>query len=192
MLILVRNLVCLVGLIFLIPVILLFSILILIEDGFPIIFRQKRVGLKKKEFVIFKLRTMKNETPSLGTHDVQNSCILKTGNIIRKFKIDELPQLYNVIRGDLDLIGYRPGLINQITLNNERNKKNIFQNKPGITGLAQVTGFDMSNPDLLARIDRTYYKHKSLKLDFLILICTLTGLFRDSLKNVVDLSLDNV
>ena len=192
MLIIVRNLVCLVGLVFLIPVILLFSILILIEDGFPIIFKQHRVGLKKKQFVIFKLRTIKNETPSLGTHDVENGFILKTGNIIRKLKIDELPQLYNVIRGDLDLIGYRPGLMNQITLNNERYKKNIFQNKPGITGLAQVTGFDMSNPDLLAKIDKIYYEHKSLKLDFLILLCTLTGLFRDSLKNIIDLSLDNV
>ena len=100
--------------------------------------------------------------------------------------------MYNVIRGDLDLIGYRPGLMNQITLNNERYKKNIFQNKPGITGLAQVTGFDMSNPDLLAKIDKIYYEHKSLKLDFLILLCTLTGLFRDSLKNIIDLSLDNV
>ena len=190
MLIIIRNIFCLVGLFFLAPLILLASISIMLDDGYPIIFRQIRVGFNKKKFTIYKLRTMKNDAPSLGTHEVNKGLYLASSNILRKLKIDELPQLLNVIKGDLNLIGFRPGLVNQDKLNQARAKNGIFNYMPGITGLAQVTGYDMSNPEMLAKIEKYYYKNKSPILDFQILVCTFTGAFRLKLSQLVDNSLD--
>ena len=109
---------------------------------------------------------------------------------MRKLKIDELPQLLNVIKGDLNLIGFRPGLVNQDKLNHARNKNGIFNYMPGITGLAQVTGYDMSNPEALSKIEKYYYENKSLKIDFQILICTFTGVFQLKLKRLTDNCID--
>ena len=190
MVIIIRNIFCLLGLFFLAPVILLASISILFDDGYPILFKQTRVGLNKKNFTIYKLRTMKKHAPSLGTHEVNSSLYLASSNILRKLKIDELPQLLNVIKGDLNLIGFRPGLVNQDKLNHARNKSGIFNYMPGITGLAQVTGYDMSNPEALSKIEKYYYENKSLKIDFQILICTFTGAFQLKLKQLTDNCID--
>ena len=133
---------------------------------------------------------MKNDAPSLGTHEVNRGLYLASSNILRKLKIDELPQLLNVVKGDLNLIGFRPGLINQDKLNHARAKNGVFNYMPGITGLAQVTGYDMSNPEMLGKIEKYYYKNKSAKLDFQILVCTFTGAFRLKLSQLVDNSLD--
>ena len=111
--------------------------------------------------------------------------MLPSSNILRRLKIDELPQLLNVIKGDINLIGFRPGLVNQDQLNEARNRNGIFNYMPGITGLAQVTGYDMSNPEMLSKIEKYYYINKSTKLDLQILICTLTGIFRIKLKQLV-------
>ena len=113
-----------------------------------------------------------------------DSRIIPIGQKIRKYKIDELTQLFNVLIGDMSLVGPRPLLIEYL------NKYSDYENnrhlvKPGITGLAQVTGFDMSNPEKLSKIDKIYYDKKSVKLDFQILICTLSGLFRKKLMLLV-------
>ena len=133
---------------------------------------------------------MKNDAPSIGTHEVNKGLYLASSNILRKLKIDELPQLLNVVKGDLNLIGFRPGLINQDKLNHARVKNGVFNYMPGITGLAQVTGYDMSNPEMLGKIEKYYYKNKSPILDFQILVCTFTGAFRLKLSQLVDNSLD--
>jgi len=167
-----RNLICIIGLIVILPLIILIALLILIEDGFPIFFAQKRIGLGKKTFTIYKIRTMKKNTPELGTHNIDRVFQLKTGSIIRALKLDELPQLINVLKGDLNLVGPRPGLETQIELKNIRSDKDIFSVKPGITGLAQILGYDMSNPKKLAEIDKIFVKNESLSLKSIILIGT--------------------
>ena len=169
------------GLLLLIPVIVLSLLLIFIEDGFPLFFRQDRLGFDKKVFKIYKIRTMYNDTPSMGTHDVSDSNYLKTGHILRKLKIDELPQVINFIKGDINLIGPRPGLPNQKELTRCRNKNKIFKIVPGISGLAQVLGYDMSNPSLLAKIDKLYIERKSVKLDLIIFIATFYNPYRKKL-----------
>ena len=169
------------GLILLIPVIVFSLLLVLIEDGFPLFFIQDRLGFDKKVFKIYKIRTMYNNTPSMGTHDVSDSNYLKTGHILRKLKIDELPQVINFIKGDINLIGPRPGLPNQNELTRCRNKNNIFEIVPGISGLAQVLGYDMSNPSLLSKIDRLYIERKSVKLDLIIFIATFYKPYRKKL-----------
>lgn len=149
----------------------------------PIFFIQQRIGLNKKIFKLFKIRTMKNNAPELGTHEVENSYQLKIGVIIRKIKIDELPQLINVIKGDINLVGPRPGLVNQEELTLTRSKKNIYDIKPGITGLAQILGYDMSNPSRLAEIDKIYMANKSYQIDCLILLGTFLAFPRKYLSS---------
>ena len=122
----IRNIFCILGLVLLAPIILVASILIFFDDGFPIIFKQTRVGLNAKNFIIYKLRTMKNNAPSLGTHEVNSNLYLRSSNILRKLKIDELPQVLNVLKGNLNLVGFRPGLVNQKELNDARKKNDIF------------------------------------------------------------------
>ena len=112
----------------------------------PAIFIQERLGVQKKIFRLFKLRTMKKNTLQAGTHDVEQSQVLRCGKIIRKFKLDEFLQLINVLKGDINLVGPRPSLENQTELVLERDKHDIYVIKPGITGLSQVCGYDMSNP----------------------------------------------
>ena len=167
-----RNLICIIGLSVMMPVLLFVALLIFIEDGSPIFFVQKRIGLSKKTFSIFKIRTMKKNTPELGTHDVDKRFQLKTGRIIRAFKLDELPQLINVLKGELNLVGPRPGLETQLELMNARISKDIFSVKPGITGLAQIMGYDMSNPEKLAEVDRIFILNDSFLLKFIILMGT--------------------
>jgi len=178
-----RNFICLAGLVVAAPIFFLLSIFIFLEDGMPIFFIQKRIGLNKKIFKLFKIRTMKNNAPELGTHEVENSYQLKIGVIIRKIKIDELPQLINVIKGDINLVGPRPGLVNQEELTLTRSKKNIYDIKPGITGLAQILGYDMSNPSRLAEIDKIYMANKSYQIDCLILLGTFLAFPRKYLSS---------
>ncbi len=185
MLVLIRNLICLIALLVLFPIIVICGLLVIIEDGLPVIFKQARLGKDKKEFMIYKLRTMKKNVPSLGTHEIDSTLYLRVGSLLRISKLDELPQLFNVISGDLNLVGPRPGLPNQTDLKESRANKNIFLIKPGITGLGQVTGYNMSNPPLLSEVDKVYMDSKSMLLDIKILIATFTPLFRKQLKQFV-------
>ena len=137
---------------FLWPLLLLIYIVILLDIGSPL-FIQKRVGKNKKIFNLLKFRTLKIGTPSLASHKINSSYVSNTGKILRKFKLDELPQLINVLKGEMSLVGPRPNLPIQKELIRERDKYNLYLFKPGITGLSQINNIDMSNPELLAESD---------------------------------------
>tara|TARA_Y100000992_G_scaffold280758_1_gene228053 strand:+ start:3233 stop:3769 length:537 start_codon:yes stop_codon:yes gene_type:complete len=176
------------------PFLIFITLLIFIEDGFPIFFVQKRIGLSRQTFAIFKIRTMKKNTPELGTHNIDKVFQLKTGRIIRALKLDELPQLINVLKGDLNLVGPRPGLENQLELKNARIAKDIFSVKPGITGLAQILGYDMSNPEKLAEVDQIFVLNESFLLKTMILIGTFFKYPRKyiSIKYKININLKSV
>jgi O-antigen biosynthesis protein WbqP len=171
----------LIGLILISPIIFISLFLVWFEDGSPVIFVQERLGLSKNKFKILKIRTMHKSAPNLGTHEVANAYYLNIGSIIRRIKIDELPQLVNYLKGELELIGPRPGLPSQVKLKEYRDAYNIFNVKPGITGLAQVLGYDMSNPRALAMIDSLYIKNRSIQLDVKIFFATFFNSYRAAL-----------
>jgi len=164
----------LIGLILLSPVILIITIIGLFETGSPF-FVQHRVGKNKKIFSLVKFRSMKKSTADLPTHLVTASLITKTGKLLRRTKLDELPQLINVFLGSMSLVGPRPCLPSQDELINERDKRHIFSIRPGITGIAQINNVDMSEPKRLSRYDAIYLKQFSYKLYMFCIISTITG-----------------
>ena len=178
-----RNIICLAALILMLPIMVFASLLIFVEDGLPIFFRQERLGKNKKIFTIYKIRTMKNDAPQLGTHAVSKNFLLEIGKFIRKIKLDEFPQLINVVIGDINLVGPRPGLVTQEILSSERDKKNIFNIKPGVTGLAQILGYDMSDPKKLSEVDLIYMKNKSKYVDLIILLGTFFSKYRNQIAS---------
>jgi len=149
------------GILFLTPIFVIITLLIWLDTKLPF-FLQERVGLNKKPFLLIKFRTMKKNTPSVGTHLMDNSAITKTGNFLRKTKLDELPQLWNVLTGDMSIVGPRPCLFNQRKLISERKKRRVFKVRPGITGLSQISGINMKTPILLAKTDQKMIKEMSL------------------------------
>jgi len=183
-----RNIICLIGLIVILPFMVIASLLICLEDGFPVFFKQKRIGLNKQIFTIYKIRTLKRNAPQVGTHEIEDHYKLNVGRIIRTLKLDEFPQLFNVIRGDLNLIGPRPGLESQLALEVARMVQGVFETKPGITGLAQVLGYDMSTPEMLAKIDKLYVNHKSIKLNIIIFLGTFLKYPRTYLASMLNIS----
>ena len=185
-----RNIICLAVLMLILPMMVFVSLLIFFEDGLPVFFSQERFGKNKKIFTIYKIRSMKNNSPQLGTHAVSKNFLLKIGKFIRKIKLDEFPQLINVVIGDINLVGPRPGLVNQEILLSERDKNNIFNIKPGITGLAQILGYDMSNPKKLSEIDLIYMKNKSKYIDLMILFGTFFPKYRKQLASHLGVNLN--
>jgi len=159
------------------PLFILIIFVGLLDTGFPL-FIQKRVGLNLKNFTLIKFRTMKIGALSAGTHLIDPSNITSFGYFLRKFKLDELPQLLNVLMGDMSLVGPRPCLLNQKRLISERKKKGVFKVRPGITGLAQVSGIDMTNPKLLAKTDLKMIKQMSLFYYFYYIFKTVLLVFR--------------
>lgn len=141
----------------------------------PGLFAQRRVGLDGKEFTLYKFRTMASGTKQAGTHEVSAASITKIGGWLRRTKIDELPQVVNILRGELSLVGPRPCLPVQTQLIEERARRGVFAVRPGITGLAQIEDIDMSDPERLARWDRQYVMRRSLLLDLRIILATFTG-----------------
>ena len=182
----VRYVICSIGLVLISPILLIAALLVLIEDGMPIFFIQDRIGKNKAIFKIIKIRTMKTSAPDTGTHQLDEKYQLKCGKVFRKIKLDEFPQLINVIKGNINLIGPRPGLPSQVELMDARSSNNIFLIKPGITGLAQVLGYDMSNPLILATIDRKYIEKKSFMIDSFILIGTFFKFPRKLLSKLIN------
>ena len=170
--IVLRNFICLTGLILISPLLLVCCSLIFLEDGLPFFFKQQRLGLHQSVFKIYKLRTLRKSAPQVGTHELNESFKLRIGKIIRTLKLDEFPQLLNVVRGELNLVGPRPGLDSQIKLRESRQLLSIFEVKPGITGLSQILGYDMSDPEELAKIDKIYVENYSVTLDLMILLGT--------------------
>ncbi len=140
------------GLVFGCPVMLILALGGLLDTGSPM-FRQKRVGRHQKPFILIKFRTMKPETAHVPTHLAEASSVTRYGQFLRRTKLDELPQLWNVLKGDMSLVGPRPCLYDQTELIAERQRRGVFRVRPGITGLAQVSGIDMSQPARLADRD---------------------------------------
>jgi lipopolysaccharide/colanic/teichoic acid biosynthesis glycosyltransferase len=164
----------LLGLIFGFPLLVLLTLIGFFDTGSPI-FRQVRVGRNKKPFTLVKFRTMKMDTASVATHLASASSITKFGSFLRRTKLDELPQLWNVLIGDMSLVGPRPGLFNQQDLTKARDKHSIYSVRPGITGLAQVNEIDMSTPELLAKTDSQMIREMSVKNYFKYIFLTITG-----------------
>ena len=150
-----------IGLIIFFPLIFLVYLLIYSQNRSPLFF-QERLGKKMKKFLLIKFRTMSLGTEDFATHLVDSTIILPFGNILRKTKIDELPQLWNVLIGDMSLVGPRPCLLNQKELIKARQKYNIYNEKPGITGLAQISGIDMSEPFHLAETEYKMIRNLNL------------------------------
>ena len=172
-----------IGLIILSPLIFLLYLIVFLENNSPI-FLQERVGRKKKIFLLVKFRTMRKGTGNYATHLVDSSNISFLGNLLRRTKLDELPQLWNVLKGDMSIVGPRPCLINQKELIEARLKFNLYNNKPGITGLAQIKGIDMSDPNLLAETEKKMLKNFNIISYFYYILLTLIGFgFGDRIKN---------
>ncbi|MDR2220648.1 MAG: sugar transferase [Methylobacillus sp.] len=142
--------------------------------GSPL-FLQTRVGKQQKPFVLVKFRTMKPGTASVASHLVDGSSITSWGRFLRRTKLDELPQLWNVLKGEMSLVGPRPCLFNQTELIAERAQRGVFDARPGITGLAQVKGVDMSTPALLAEMDAAMLARASLFNYFRYIFLTVAG-----------------
>ena len=164
----------LLGLIFGFPVLLLLVLIGLFDTGSPI-FRQVRVGRHQKPFTLIKFRTMAVDTASVATHLASSASITRFGHFLRRTKLDELPQLWNVLKGEMSLVGPRPGLFNQQELTEERAKRHVFDVRPGITGLAQVSEIDMSTPVLLAETDQKMIECLGLTDYFRYIFLTVAG-----------------
>ncbi|PTP86650.1 lipid carrier--UDP-N-acetylgalactosaminyltransferase [Vibrio splendidus] len=162
------------GLLMLWPVLIIVYIVGMLDTGSPV-FVQERVGRYKKPFKLIKFRTMSVETKSVASHLTSNASITKLGAFLRKTKIDELPQLINVVKGEMSLVGPRPNLFNQEILIKERDALRVYDVLPGITGLAQVQNIDMSTPKLLAKTDKQMIDSLTLNDYFKFIIMTATG-----------------
>jgi len=162
------------GLLLLSPLIFLLLILGLLDTGSPLFF-QERIGQNEKSFILVKLRTMEKDTISLPTHLSHTSSVTRYGKFLRKTKLDELPQLWNVLKGEMSLVGPRPGLLNQIELIKARRKLQVFAVRPGITGLSQINNIDMSKPETLAATDAKMLIDLNLRNYFKYILMTFLG-----------------
>ncbi len=164
----------LIGLILGSPLLLAIYVIALFDNGAPI-FRQERVGRDQKPFMLVKFRSMRNDTESVASHLVDVSAITPLGKFLRRTKLDELPQLWNVLKGEMSLVGPRPCLFNQTELIKERASLAVFSARPGITGLAQINKIDMSTPKLLAVTDARMLKELTVFAYLKYLLKTVCG-----------------
>jgi O-antigen biosynthesis protein WbqP len=168
------------------PIFLLVSFAILIEDGFPIFFTQKRVGINYTFFKIYKFRSMKKNTPNVATHLLNNpdQYLLRIGRFIRKLSLDELPNLINIINGEMVFVGPRPALYNQDDLMTLRVATGVDKLKPGITGWAQINGRDDISIEKKVQLEQEYMNKRSTLFDIEIIIKTFTNvLFRKGVSH---------
>lgn len=156
------------------PVLLVIYIIGLFDTGSPL-FLQERVGRNKKLFTLAKFRTMKVDTASVASHLASPASVTNLGAFLRKTKLDELPQLWNVLKGEMSLVGPRPNLSNQEELIIQRDALGVYNVRPGITGLAQVNGIDMSTPQLLAKTDAKMINEMTLISYFKLIFQTVAG-----------------
>ena len=171
----------LLALIVLFPFFCIFAIIIKLESKGPVFFKQKRIGKDKKNFYIYKFRTMRTDTPKdMPTHLLKDaeSYITKSGKIFRKTSIDELPQIINILKGQMSIIGPRPALWNQYDLIKERDKYNANSIRPGLTGWAQVNGRDELEIPIKAKFDGEYVEKMSLLFDTKIFLKTIIKVFK--------------
>jgi O-antigen biosynthesis protein WbqP len=169
-----NRLFAIIVLIILLPIFLPVALAIFIEDGSPIFFKQKRVGINYTFFNIYKFRSMKKNTPNVATHLLENpsSYLLRIGEILRKLSLDELPNLINIIKGEMVFVGPRPALYNQDDLMALRVAAGVDKLKPGITGWAQINGRDDISIERKVQLEQEYLQTKSFLLDIEIIIKT--------------------
>jgi lipopolysaccharide/colanic/teichoic acid biosynthesis glycosyltransferase len=153
---------------------LLLTVIGFFDTGSPL-FRQQRVGRHQQPFTLVKFRTMKKDTASVASHLASASAITSFGRFLRRTKLDELPQLWNVLKGEMSLVGPRPCLYNQDELIAERASRGVFEARPGITGLAQVNDIDMSTPRLLAETDQKMLGELTVAAYFRYILLTVAG-----------------
>lgn len=167
----------LLALIILSPVILVLSLLVLVSSGSPVIFRQERVGYGNRLFTIYKFRTMKDgmrqtRTEDLTEEEIEND-ITFIGKILRKLSLDELPQLYNILKGDMSFVGPRPLIPQEDEIRALREKYNVYSVRPGITGWAQVNGRDFISDEQKAMLDKEYIENRTILMDIKIMFRTV-------------------
>jgi O-antigen biosynthesis protein WbqP len=161
----------------LLPIFILVALAIFLEDGFPVFFKQKRVGVNFSFFQIYKFRSMKKNTPNVATHLLENPAqyLLKIGGVLRKLSLDELPNLINIVKGEMVFVGPRPALYNQDDLMALRVAAGVAQLKPGITGWAQINGRDEISIEEKVALEKEYLKRKSFLFDVVIAVKTFTS-----------------
>lgn len=159
------------------PILIIISIIIKLDSKGPVFFKQRRIGKDKEEFLIYKFRTMYVNTPQLATDKFTNAAdyITKIGSFLRKTSLDELPQILNIIKGEMSFVGPRPALYNQYELIEMRDKNGVNKCVPGLTGYAQVNGRDNITDQEKVTLDEYYVQNKSLALDFKIIINTFVN-----------------
>ena len=159
------------------PIFLAVAFIIFIEDGSPIFFKQKRVGVNYTFFNIYKFRSMRKNTPNVATHLLENpaSYLLKIGGVLRKLSLDELPNLINIIKGEMVFVGPRPALYNQDDLMALRVAAGVDKLKPGITGWAQINGRDEISIEAKVALEKEYLERKSVWFDLVIVVRTFTS-----------------
>ena len=162
------------------PFFLVIALMIFIEDGFPVFFKQKRVGVNYTFFYIYKFRSMKKNTPNVATHLLQDPdmYLLKIGKTLRKLSMDELPNLINIIKGEMVFVGPRPALYNQDDLMALRVSCGVDKLKPGITGWAQINGRDEISIEEKVMLEKAYLTRKSFFFDVKIIIRTITSVLK--------------
>ena len=168
------------------PLFIIVALFITIEDGFPVLFYQKRIGINLTFFKIYKFRSMKKNTPNIATHLLINPerYLLQIGNFIRKTSLDELPNLINIVKDEMVFVGPRPALYNQDDLTSLRVEKGIDKLKPGITGWAQINGRDDISIEKKVQLEEVYLHKKSFLFDIEIIIKTFTNvLFRKGVSH---------
>ena len=157
------------------PIVLAAGLLIRLDSPGPALFRQERVGRGEKVFTCYKLRTMAQGTQAAGTHEIAASSVTRLGRWLRRLKVDELPQLWNVLKGEMSLVGPRPCLPSQTELIEERRLRHVYEVRPGITGRGQVIGLDMSMPKELAIEDEAWAQNPNL-IDYArLILLTVAG-----------------
>ena len=166
-------------LLFLSPVFLIVMLFIVIDDGFPVFFTQKRVGKDYTFFKLYKFRSMKKDTPNVATHLLENPAqyVLKVGSTLRKLSLDELPNLINILKGDMVFVGPRPALYNQDDLMQLRVDAGVSHLKPGLTGWAQINGRDEISIEEKVALEKEYLDKKSFAFDVKIFFMTFTSAF---------------
>jgi lipopolysaccharide/colanic/teichoic acid biosynthesis glycosyltransferase len=164
----------LLGLVLGLPVLFALYFVGLFDTGSPL-FRQERVGKHRRPFTLVKFRTMAVNTASVASHLASSASITRFGHFLRRTKLDELPQLWNVLTGDMSLVGPRPCLFNQEELISEREQRGVLNARPGITGLAQVNDIDMSTPELLAETDAKMLENLTISAYFRYIFMTVAG-----------------
>ena len=177
---LLQRFIALVSLVVLSPLFLIISLLIKIESKGPVFFKQERIGKDNMNFMIYKFRSMRTDTPDVATHLLDNPDIFitKVGKVLRKTSLDELPQLINIVKGEMLFVGPRPALYNQYDLRDLRTEKGVHVLYPGVTGWAQVNGRDeLEIPDKV-EFDRQYTEKRSIFMDIKIVFMTFIKVFK--------------